>query len=647
MRRSIATVGAVVLGLVALTPGASPAAPIATDPGVSAADRAALDAGVAVADKAAPGTRPAGPNPFLANLPDAAKADYSGWISYLSKQGAVKAKARLKAQGRAAVASPLLVDEAEPDGTRGSNDTTASAQLVKGFGTTAALNSKARILGSLDPEAVTLITVPANAEDDGSIPLARDTLIGTSRGGISTTGTIGDGPHGSAGTGTNDFDFYKLRAAAGEVITGQTATPTGALDSLLAIYNADGDLVASNDDFGGTYDSKVVYSVPAAGDYYVAVVAYSGLPADPFDPTSGDGGASEGPYTFTLSAAEDDRDFYAVKLRAGDVLGATVKGAATYLTVYDTVPREAHGSNQDLTFIYPPDSPLPGGGNATTDHVATEAGWHYVGVAGGSGAYDITVEGYRPPLQGARPVQTLFLDFDGARVNTAIGGWGGPGVVTLSPFSAFLAKWGIPSTQEDDLIDAVVASVTESLKQDLIDSGLNTRFRLQIRNSKDHADPWGQTNVSRIVIGGTIAESGVNTIGIAQSIDPGNFDTEETALVLLDVLSNPAGPASSLNTYLTPASDRIAFVSQAVGNVTAHEAGHFFGNWHTDNRSEQINLEDAGGANYQNLYGVGPDNVGGTADDLDVDFHDDRFSPAEGFVGIEDTLGRIVFGVTS
>ena len=59
------------------------------------------------------------------------------------------------------------------------------------------------------------------------------------------------------------------------------------------------------------------------------------------------------------------------------------------------------------------------------------------------------------------------------------------------------------------------------------------------------------------------------------------------------------------------------------------------------------NLMDAGGANFQNLVGVGPDNVGGTADDLDVDFGDDVFSAAEGFVGIEDTLGRIVFGVTS
>ena len=80
-----------------------------------------------------------------------------------------------------------------------------------------------------------------------------------------------------------------------------------------------------------------------------------------------------------------DTDFFAVRLRAGDVLGASVKGSATYLTVYDTTPREVHGSNQDASFIYPMDSPLPGGGNAVTDYVATRTGWHYVGVTGGSG----------------------------------------------------------------------------------------------------------------------------------------------------------------------------------------------------------------------------------------------------------------------
>ncbi|GGQ62515.1 PPC domain-containing protein [Couchioplanes azureus] len=648
MRRSIATVGAVVLGLATLLPGVAQAAPQPSEPGLSPADRASLAAGIPVAPKAAPGAKPAGPNPFLSLPPDASKVDYSGWAAYLRKQASAKAAARLKAQGapsaEAKAAAAVVVDEDEPDGTYGSNESPATAQLVQNFGTGSRQHAAIRILGSLDPESASPVERAATPEDDGSIPLAGETGIGSGTTAVRTEAQIGDGPHGSAGTKTNDFDFYKLTARAGQTITVDTDTPTGDLDTLVAVYTPDGTIVASNDDADG-FDSFLTYSAPADGAYYVVVAAYSGLPADPFDPASGDGGAGEGPYAVTISATSADTDYFAVQLKPGDVLGASVKGAPAYLTVYDSDPREAHGSRQNASFIYPMDSKLPGGGRAVTDYVATQAGWHYLGVAEGSGGYDITVEAYRPPLQGDKPVQTLFLDFDGARVNTGV--FGGTGNVQLSPFSAFVAKWGIPRAQENALIDAVVASVTESLQADLAASGLNKRFKLKILNSRDHADPWGQKNVSRVIIGGTIAESGVGTIGIAQSIDPGNFETEETALVLQDVLSDPAGGPASLNTYLTDASDRVAFVGRAVGNVTAHEAGHFFGNWHTDNSDATANLMDAGGANFDKLFGVGPDGVGGTADDTDVDFVRDTFSPAEGFVGTEDTLGRIVFGVTS
>jgi hypothetical protein len=182
----------------------------------------------------------------------------------------------------------------------------------------------------------------------------------------------------------------------------------------------------------------------------------------------------------------------------------------------------------------------------------------------------------------------------------------------------------------------------------MIRSGLNDDFALRIRNSRDHADPWGKPNVSRIIVGGTIEQSGIPTIGIAQSIDPGNFGTEESALVLLDVLSDPAGEFGdpSLNTYITPASDKVGFVGQAVGNVVSHEAGHYFGDWHVDQFNDVANLMDQGG-NFPVMYGVGPDQVGGTADDVDVDFGEDVFNPGEGFTGLQDTLSRLAFALTS
>jgi hypothetical protein len=376
------------------------------------------------------------------------------------------------------------------------------------------------------------------------------------------------------------------------------------------------------------------------------VTGFFVVPEDPFDSGSGGGAASEGPYNVAITMGETDLDFYAVRLRKGDVLGASVEGSAARLAIHDPSGADVHGSTQDLTFIFPAETSLPGGGNAVTEHVADQTGWHYVAVAVGDGDYDVTVEAYRPRLETDRPVQTIFLDFDGQRLNTGI--FGGPGVRTLSPLRAFLGRWGLTNADHNALINAIIAETRENLRQDMIASGLNDDFALRIRNSRDHADPWGQPNVSRVIVGGTIEQSGIETIGIAQTIDPGNFATEESALVLLDVLSDPAGEPGdpSLNTYLTPASNRIGFIGQAVGNIVAHEAGHFFGDWHVDQFNDDANLMDAGG-NFPLLYGVGPDGVGGTADDPDVDFGEDVFNPGEGFTGIEDTLSRLAVVLTS
>lgn len=645
MRRGIVTAGALALGLAVLTAGPLPAAAAPPGPGARQPADPLRDAGLTRAPKTAPGAAPRGANPYLSLLPAPARADVAGWARRLDARGAARAKARAAADARRAAPPAVVVDEDEPDGTRGSNDTPATAQLVDGFGTGAGQFPRLRLLGSLDPEPVDVAVLPASPEDDGAIPLARDTGIGTTRSGAEVTAEIGDGPHGSAAGGTGDVDVYALRATAGETVRVRTATPTGGLDTVVVLYDAAGTVLGLSDDTAGSFDSDLSVRAPATGVYYAAVNGYPALLQDPFDPASGTGASSEGPYTVTLTAAEDDVDVFGVQLRPGDVVGSTVKGSATELTVFDPDGREVHGSRQDASGIYPAASPLPGGGNAVTDHVATRAGWHYVGVRGGAGGYDITVEAYRPALEGAPPTQTLFLDFDGARVNTSIFGGGG-GVKQLSPFSAFVARWGLTNADRDALIDAITDEVRENLERDLVASGLNTRFRLAVTNSKDAPDTFGQANVSRIVVGGTIAESGIATIGIAQSIDPGNFETEETALVLLDLLSEQAGESYSINTYLTAASDRRGFVAQTIGNVVAHEAGHFFGNWHTDQFDALPNLQDQGG-NFPVLYGVGPDGVGGTADDVDVDFGEDRFVPSEGFTGVEDTLGRVVFGVTS
>ncbi|GAA2725667.1 PPC domain-containing protein [Cellulomonas aerilata] len=585
------------------------------------------------------------PNPFLSLVPDPSSIDLYSWkASSAARSAARAAEVEQRGDGPRPDVPPLVVEEEEPDGVRGVNDTPATSQVVPGFGSRRGEASAADVRGTLapGPEPVPLPPAP---EDNGSIPLAAETGLrsGTS---TRTTGTIGDGPHGSAGDGTGDADFYAVRAAAaGQRLVVDIDTDEGGLDSLVVVWDAEGVPLAGNDDGRpGETDSYLSWTVPAAGDYFVSVSDLMGLPEDPFDSGSGVGVGTEGDYAVTFGLDPvTDVDVYAVRLRHGDVLSGSVAGSGTRLAVYaqdgDAGVREVFGSSQDVTFIYPQASPLTGGGNAVVDHVADVDGLHYVATEGMAGDYSLTLEVYRPgpDLRNAR--QTIFLDFDGERVNTGV--WGGPGVRQLSPLSAFVTAWGIPAWQEGALIDRIVATTTENLRRDFARTGV----RVRILNSRDHADPFGRPHVTRVVVGGTIAESGVPTIGIAQSIDPGNFEMAETGLVLLDLLSASADEEFSLNAFLRPGSDRLRFVGTALGNVVAHEAGHMLGNWHVDQFNETANLMDAGG-NFAQLFGVGPDGVGGTADDPDVDFGVDQLNPIEGFTGWENTWVRTRWALT-
>src|SRR6188768_3099675 len=65
-----------------------------------------------------------GANPFISLLSDPSASDYAYWKSAMRQQSAKRA-AKRAAERRALAPEPLLVDEAEPDGVRGGNDTPA------------------------------------------------------------------------------------------------------------------------------------------------------------------------------------------------------------------------------------------------------------------------------------------------------------------------------------------------------------------------------------------------------------------------------------------------------------------------------------------------------------------------------------------
>jgi len=580
------------------------------------------------------------PNPYLSIPLPGSRPDYARWRS--EEQAALAARLAAAPEAFAQVA-PLEFVEQEVG--RGLNDTPSRAEPLAGF---AALQGtpSVRVRGFLDP-ALPPARMPA-PEDDGDLRRATD--LGLEAGqSVRVAGRVGDGPHGSAGTGKGDFDFFVVRnvATRQSLNVYAAAGPDSPLDPALTIYDAEGNFVAGDSIFEPSVD-RALFTVPRAGDYYIAITAFPDMSLDDaWDSSTGHGAADEGSYVLTVELGDvpRDTDVYSFDLQPGDILGARVLGAPRETAVRILLPNgdEAVSSAGDLSFVYPNSTPLPLGGVANAAHVASVGGRYAVAVSqlAGSlgGSYTLEIQAFRPPLDGMQRKQKIFVDFDGATVNA--GAFvPGLGIVTLSPLAAFLPAFGLAASDEDALIDGILGVLHDRLVAEIGSLGLSSDFALEIRNSRDHEDTFGrEPDVSRLIIGGSIAESGIATIGIAESIDVGNFADRESALVLLDFLAD-----FSSSVPLAPGALRRDMVATGIGNLAAHEAGHMLGNFHTSNASELVNVMDEGGLP-ESFFELGPDGVFGSTDDVAVQFGADRFSFVEGLSGSEDTLNRIAFAL--
>ncbi|NBC67055.1 MAG: T9SS type A sorting domain-containing protein [Bacteroidetes bacterium] len=75
----------------------------------------------------------------------------------------------------------------------------------------------------------------------------------------------------------DDLDYYQVTAAAGDTITAETAPFDGELwprdfDAYMYLFDSEGNELASNDDGGFDWHSKISYEVEEAGSYYFLVI---------------------------------------------------------------------------------------------------------------------------------------------------------------------------------------------------------------------------------------------------------------------------------------------------------------------------------------------------------------------------------------
>ena len=72
------------------------------------------------------------------------------------------------------------------------------------------------------------------------------------------------------------MDYYKFRANAGEILVVETV-PGNQVDTLIGLFDDDGNLLALNDD-GGAFGlgglSRFAFAIPATANYFVGVTTW-------------------------------------------------------------------------------------------------------------------------------------------------------------------------------------------------------------------------------------------------------------------------------------------------------------------------------------------------------------------------------------
>ncbi|MDT5042183.1 MAG: hypothetical protein QOE51_3168 [Actinoplanes sp.] len=328
------------------TPTLAPHRQPVTKPGLSAALALLRQQSVVYTQNGHYG--PFGADPTRALVPDGAKVDWGGWRraaksrakAAAEQRAAAQKTARLKA-GLAAAPTPKYVNETEPAGIHGGNDTFGSAQPLAGFGTGTGSKPAYTVLGRLSPAPVPqLDEVAPSAEPNDTPETARAIGVSRTHAGVHTTGFIGDNKPDPESPRAPDVDIYKLTLRAGEQLYADIKRTNGNLLPATMLADSDGNTIQYGDNALGS-SASLTATVRDAGTYYLYVIGVTIYDADAT--------FTKGDYDATLYARAGDRDLYRVSLKAGDVLGASVSGQGNYVSVFDAKGVEVHGSGQDAS----------------------------------------------------------------------------------------------------------------------------------------------------------------------------------------------------------------------------------------------------------------------------------------------------------
>lgn len=634
---------------------------------------------------------PLTPNPFLSNAPK--PGNYLQWSNYMKEVKKLYFKNRK---------SPTTISINENEGDlETTNNVPSQAQKIPNFGSGVGQTNRVMIKGSANFSSID--DIPAQdlgaflEEDDfdnGIIDTSTLLVFTENIQTIKGTGIIGDGANGSSRTGFGDHDYYAISLEFGQTATFKVTSndPENPIAPGLVIFDEDGFPVESQL-IEGAVSVEATFTASNTGTYYLSIADFDsyieegfgfggpGIIFDAFSAQFRGGVGAEGPYSFEATfIGELDSDFYAVDLKKGDVFGLAANGSALIAEFFTPDGVLANGTGSAPATSILEESPLPVNGDIVLSYIAPRDGTYTFRTIGNILGYEIEAVASRPGTE--KPfgkTQLIYLDFTGEGTTLRPYVSLPPGVDpnipeldivrNLSPFEDFLERWGIENTYRNrtELTREITKVVNENLKKDIRMSRLNPNFKVRIISDYGHPVLGARINrfldrfkvpFSRVIIGGTIEEFLIETIGIATTIDPGNFSLDDEAVVLLDLLSNPlvldddeddddfdiiddfslksgflGNDPNTINSI--PLADGATIedaVATTVGNIVSHEIGHFIGNFHTDiDNNDVYSIMDSGGLPITFAAGVFPGGLFGDANTVDVDFVEDNYFAREGF----------------
>ncbi len=371
--------------------------------------------------------------------------------------------------------------------------------------------------------------------------------------------------------------------------------------------------------------------------------------------------------------AGNDTDYYGMNLRGGDILDlrlAGTNGTAPFIELVDQNGQliVTAFSAEELISGYPRNgtSPLTTDGNVSFAYVIPRDGFYQLRISSGQGIYQIRAQAFRNTIE-QEPIGTvpeLFLDFDGTVLDRSIYGIDPSIPTTPSVIPSFfdsVRNFGFTEADVDRMIDQILEKVARDFNAnipilgangDFENDGIPGNFAFRLTNSRDHGERFGLPNVSRGIIGGSSLDFFgtpiFGVLGIAQHIDVGNFDREDTFIAMPENFLQLGIPQF---TPLAPGVSQGDYLASLLATTISHEYGHIIGLWHTNPFNNIDGIMDP----FLNT-GDGPDGIHGSEDDVVVTFVREPYRiaspllpgvPGEFLLGVEDQAATVSWNLAS